>query len=297
MLFTVPLDKTVEKINIAISPSVSEFSAMHIISDQSIHFMGTFPEDTYPIVYTKNYSNNNKWHGHHCHSNIIKTRGDQTKIDDFTFNKTDLRFLLIDKKLFKTYLHDIFGDIDLEPIYSSMAYRLKDEDIDMFLNIHHRTMNNEKVSKEEISGLLSKIFEEPIMDQLPFFKGYDLIQRAISLMTNHLKDPLLIKELSRALDVSIRTLELTFKKHLNINPKLYYKRLLLLAIEAELRKTKEDTISKIINRYQIYDHSRFGARFKNYFEKTPSEILNLDIKNNPFGWNERIFEEFSEYQT
>lgn len=292
MIFAIPLHKTVKKINITVSPSVSEFSAMHISSDQSMHFIGTFPDDIYPIAFTKNYSTNDKWHGHLCPTHMIKTKGNQDKIDDLIFNKTDLRLLLIDKKLFKTYLHNIFGDSDLEPIYNSMAYHLKDEDIDMFLNIHNRTMKNEKVSKEEISLLLSKIYEEPIMDQLPFVKGYDLIQRATSLMLNHLKDPLLIEELSLALDVSRRTLALAFKKHLNINPKLYYKRLLLLSIEIELRKTKKDSVTKIINEYQIYNLSQFGASFKNYFHKTPSEILNLDIKDNPFGWNESIFEEY-----
>jgi len=296
VLLTVPLDKTIEKINIIVSPSASVFTAMHIMSDQSIHFTGIFPEETYPIVYTTNYSTNNKWHGYQCHSNIIKTKGSQNLIDDLTFTKTDLRFLLINKKFFEECLHKIYGDIDLKPIHTSIAYHLKEEDIDMFLNIHNRTMKNVKVPKEEIIQLLSKIFEEPIMDQLPFVKGYDLIQRATSLMSNHLKDPILIKDLCRALDVSIRTLELSFKKHLNISPKLYYKRLLLLAIEIELRKTKEDSVTNVINRYNIYNHSRFGASFKDYFEKTPSDILKLDIKDNPFGWNERIFIEFSEYQ-
>lgn len=292
MIFAVPLHKTVKEINISVSPSASEFSAMHIMSDQSIHFIGNFPDDTYPIVYTENHSNNDKWHGHLFPTNTVKPKGDQDKIDDLIFDKTDLRLLLIDKKLFKTYLHNIFGDVNLKPIYSSMAYHLKDEDIDMFLNIHHRTMKNEKVSKEEIILLLSKIFEEPIMDQLPFAQGYDLIQRATYLMLNHLKEPLLIEELSRALDITRRTLALAFKKHLNISPKLYYKRLLLLAIEIEIRKTKEDSVTKIINEYQIYNLSQFGASFKNYFHKTPSEILNLEIKDNPFGWNERIFEEY-----
>lgn len=292
MIFAVPLHKTVKKINISVSPSASEFTAMHIMSDQSIHFTGTFPDDTYPIAYTKSYSNNDKWQGHLYPVNMVKAIGNQNNIDDLTLNKTDLRFLLIDKKLFKTYIHNIFGDIDLKPIYSSMAYHLKDEDIDMFLNIHHRRMKNEKISKEEISLLLSKIFEEPIMDQMPFVKGYDLIQRAISLMKNHLKEPLLIEELSQALDVSRRTLALAFKKHLNTSPKLYYKHLLLLAIEIELRKTKEASVTNVISAYQIYNLSQFGASFKNYFEKTPSEILNLASKGNPFGWNERIFEEY-----
>ena len=73
---------------------------------------------------------------------------------------------------------------------------------------------------------------------------------------------------------------------------MYYKRLLLLAIEMEPRKTAEASVTSVINEYQIYNLSQFGARFKNYFNKTPSEILNIASKDNPFGWNERIFEEY-----
>ena len=294
MIFTVPLDKTVEKINIAISPSPSDFNAMHIISEQSIHFIGVFPEETVGLVYTKNYSSNNKYHGYPCGDNIIKTKGSQDKIDDLLFTKTDLRLFLIDKNLFNSYLHNIFGNIDLNPIYSSMTYHLNDDDIDMFLDIHHRRMINEKVPTEEITLLISKIFEVPMMEQLPFTKGYDLIQRATSLMADHLKDPLLIREFSETLGITTRTLELAFKKHLNISPKLYYNRLLLLAIEMELRKTEEESVTSVINEYQIYNLSQFGASFKNYFNKTPSEILNIASKDNPFGWNESIFIELSE---
>ena len=53
MIFAVPLHKTVKKIDISVSPSASEFTAMHIMSDQSIHFIGTFPDQTYLLVYTK----------------------------------------------------------------------------------------------------------------------------------------------------------------------------------------------------------------------------------------------------
>ena len=87
------------------------------------------------------------------------------------------------------------------------------------------------------------------------------------------------------------------KKYLHITPKLYYKRLLLLAIETELRNNQAKNISNVINEYQIYNLSQFGASFKNYFNKTPSEVLNLEIKDNPFGWNEKIFIEFSESLT
>jgi AraC-like DNA-binding protein len=95
--------------------------------------------------------------------------------------------------------------------------------------------------------------------------------------------------------VNIRTLELAFKKEFNIPPKRYYKRLLLQSIETELRKRKqEETVSSILEQYQIHGLSEFGLSFKNYFNKTPSQVGMLEEDENPFGWNEAIFSEYAE---
>ena len=113
-------------------------------------------------------------------------------------------------------------------------------------------------------------------------------------MKKHLKSPITTKELYDLLDVSICTLELTFKKHFNLSPKCYYKRLLYIVIEEELRKRnpKETTISDILETYQIYDLSYFGKYYKDYFTLKPSET-GLDYKKeNPLGWDEKMFLSF-----
>lgn len=293
MIFTIPLDKDIHKINVSVSTSQSDIAAMYVTSDQGTHFTGILHDEIYPIVYVKEYSDSNKWRGRIYGPNMIKTKGSKNNVDELVLNKTDVRLILINKKILETYLEKIFSDIDVKSIYSFTAYHANDEVIQAYINIHDQLIKNEKVSDEEMIKLLSHIFHRPFTDKLALEKGYDLTASAICLMKDHLKDPLLMKEISIKLDVSCSTLERTFKKYLNITPKLYYKRLLLLVIETELRNNQAKSISSIINEYQIYNLSQFGASFKDYFNKTPSEVLNLDIRDNPFGWNEKVFIEFA----
>ena len=293
MIFTIPLDKDIHKINVSVSTSQSDIAAMYVTSDQGTHFTGILHDEIYPIVYVKEYSDSNKWRGRIYGPNMIKTKGSKNNVDELVLNKTDVRLILINKKILETYLEKIFSDIDVKSIYSFTAYHANDEVIQAYINIHDQLIKNEKVSDEEMIKLLSHIFHRPFTDKLALEKGYDLTASAICLMKDHLKDPLLMKEISIKLDVSCSTLERTFKKYLNITPKLYYKRLLLLVIETELRNNQAKSISSIINEYQISNLSQFGASFKDYFNKTPSEVLNLDIRDNPFGWNEKVFIEFA----
>ncbi len=65
-------------------------------------------------------------------------------------------------------------------------------------------------------------------------------------------------------------------------------------IEAELRNKKTINVSNVLQEYEVYNLSQFGASFKHYFSKTPSEVERLSKNKNPFGWNEKIFLEFSE---
>lgn len=293
MIFTIPLDKDIHKINVSVSTYQSDLGALYVTSDQGTHFTGILPDEIYPIVYVKEYSDSNKWRGCIYGANIIKTKGSQNNVDELVLNKTDVRLILINKKILEIYLEKIFPDIDVKSIYSFTAYHANDEVIETYINIHDQLIKNEELSDEEMIKFLSQIFHRPFTDKLSIEKGYDLTASAICLMKNHLKDPLLMKEISKKLDVSCSTLERTFKKCLNISPKLYYKRLLLLVIETELRNNQAKSISSVINEYQIYNLSQFGASFKDYFNKTPSEVLNLNIRDNPFGWNEKVFIEFA----
>ena len=294
MIFTIPLSKQITHIDIKMSRSSTPFNALHVRSEQSLHFTGTLPDDLYPFVYTGKSKGHRLWHGNRLSHSGIETKGDKNDVDALVFESTDARMLLVQKSFIEKYLRAFYGEDKLSGHYSFNTYELKDEDLDSFLDIHRDILNEKEISEDKIGALLLKIFQNPLGNSSAIDKGYLLIQRAVVLMKQHLRDPLKIKELTDKLDVSDRSLELAFKKYLGISPKLYYKRLLLLHIESDLRERKSCTVSKVIEDYQIYNLSQFGASFKDYFNKTPSEVQKLKKEDNPFGWNERVFSEFKE---
>ena len=294
MIFTVPLEKNIHTIDFSTNTSKNDINAIHVRAEQSIHFTGTLPEDIYPFVYTGKSKGHRKWHGHTLDTNMIESKGDKNEVDALVFGNTDARMILVKKSFLKQYLQSTHEDDYFSKNLAFNTYRIRDKDLELFINIHRNILEDKQVSNEEIELLLFQILQNPIQDKPSQTKGYKLVQTAISSMKNHIKNPILIKELCKELNVSIRTLEMAFNKHLSITPKAYYTRLLLLIIEAELRNKKTINISNILQEYKIYNLSQFGANFKQYFSKTPSEVERLSENENPFGWNEKIFLEFSE---
>ena len=294
MIFTVPLEKNIHTIHFSTNTSANDISAIHVKSEQSIHFTGTLPEDIYPFVYTGKSKGHRKWHGHTLDANMIETKGDKNEVDALVFEDTDARMILVKKSFVKQYLQSMYGDDDFNKHLAFNTYEIADKDLELFLDIHRHILEGKQVSNEEIESLLFQILQNPIQDKTCLPKDYTLVQTAISSMKNHIKNPILIKELCKDLGVSIGTLEMAFNKHLSITPKVYYKRLLLLTIEAELRNKKTINVSNVLQEYEVYNLSQFGASFKHYFSKTPSEVERLSENENPFGWNEKIFLEFSE---
>ncbi len=226
---------------------------------------------------------------------MIETKGDQNVVNALHFDHTDIRLILMTKDLLLEYSKNerCSDDIDL----SNKMFFIDDKDVDVFIDIHTRILQDELVSTEELSSFVLRILQHSIAENSSLEKSFLLVQKAINLMKLNIKSPLLISELVEKLEVNIRTLELAFKKEFKISPKRYYKRLLLHSIEAELRRRDQErkTISSVLEQYQIYGLSEFGLSFKNYFHKTPSEISMLHEDENPFGWNEAIFSEFAEH--
>ena len=293
VITAIPLEKEIKPFTMTMTMQ-NDVGAASFMTDQSIHIIGDLPEDLYPFAYRGKSSGICKWHGNILNKNMMETKGDQNTVDGITFDHADIRFILITKTLLIKYIEkqENNNDIDL----SNRMFFIADKDVTVFLDIHARILKNEIVCKEEISPLLLSILQNPITKTSSPEKSHILVQKAIDLMNLNIQSPLLISTLSEALEVNIRTLELAFKKEFKLSPKRYYKRLLLQSIEPELRKRKqeEETVSSILEQYQIHGLSEFGLSFKNYFNKTPSQIGMLEEDENPFGWNEAIFSEFAE---
>ncbi len=293
MITAIPLEKEIKQFTVTMNLQ-NDVGAASFITDQSIHIIGNLPEDLYPFVYRGKSKGLCKWHGNILNKNVIETKGDQNSVDGVTLDGADIRFILITKTLLLEYIKNqcCCDAIDL----SNRMFFIDDKDVNVFLDIHTRLLQNELVSEDELSSFLLRILHNPITENPSLERSRILVQKAIDLMNQNIKTPLLISALSEALEVNIRTLELAFKKEFKISPKCYYTRLLLQSIEAELRKRRQDdiTVTSVLEQYQIHGLSEFGLSFKNYFNKTPSEIGMLEEHENPFGWDEAIFSEFAE---
>ena len=293
----IPLGKSIEDIEI-LSYMSGTIGALHLKSDQSIHFTGTLPDDIYPIVYTGKSKGYHAWHGRELSKHMIEFKGTQNEVDSLIFDHTDVRGILLPKSLLYQYLEYTFTEKSPEQSSFQLLYQISDDDIDIFLDIHARILKEEKVSDKELGTLVVRILEKPIIDDEFPAQGYELVQSAIQLMKDHLQTPLLIRELSMKLNINIRTLELAFKKHFNISPKCYYKRFLLQQVERELRNRYGIALSvgDILEEFHIYNHSQFGASFKKYFDETPSQRGKVCTNVNPFGWDETIFSQLLTYE-
>jgi len=289
----IPLEKEIKQFAMNMNLN-NDVGAATFTTDQSIHIIGDLPEELYPFAYRGKSKGICKWHGNRLNKNTIETKGDQNFVDGVTFDHVDIRFILITKTLLLEYIKEQCGNDDID--LSNKMFFIDDKDVTVFLDIHTRILENEIISKDELSSLLLRILQSPIKETPAPEKSHILVQKAIDLMILNIKSPLLISTLSETLEVNIRTLELAFKKELNISPKRYYKRLLLHSVEAELRKRKQEdaTVTSILTEYHIYGLSEFGLSFKNYFNKTPSHIGMLGEHENPFGWDEAIFSEFTD---
>jgi len=293
MIFTIPLNKVIEDITVRSSNFSTPINAMHISSNQSLHFMGTLPEDLYPFVYGGKSRTLRLWHGDLLDNNTIETKGKTNDVDAIIYELADIRFLLVPKFLLEKFLKEQHHIDDISQYYKYNSYSFNDEDLKIFLNLHTAVLNNEEVLESEIKDCLLRLLKKPLQKSAVVDKRYVLVKRAIEMMKQYIKEPIQIKELTKKLNTSERTLELVFQKFLTISPKAYYKRLLLSYVEIALRKEGEQNVSEVLQEFQIYNLSQFGASFKKNFDSTPSDILSMKNKNNPFGWDENVFFEFS----
>jgi len=289
MVYTIPLEKEVSSIDVKKGEVEDKITALHFESAQGMSFLGEVSPGLYPVVYTGERRDDSIWYGHSINESTIETNGDMRIINRLTLTKTNVRIIVFTKELIEKCLRDVFSKEEISKALSNRAYQLTEEGIKQFVDIHSHFLEGKRVANEELKLFCIRLFSSPSPLNHPVKKRAKVVESAINLMNAHIKDPLSIKEIGFQLNISDRTLELAFKEYLNLTPKQYYRRLLLVMIESELRANKEVSISNVIQQYEIYNLSQFGANFKDYFDKRPSDIAASKEEMNPFGWNEKIF--------
>jgi AraC family transcriptional regulator, ethanolamine operon transcriptional activator len=103
----------------------------------------------------------------------------------------------------------------------------------------------------------------------------ELVTRAITLLREHVSEPVTMVELSRQTGVSERTLRAAFHDVLGLSPKQY-------AIGQRLRAAHDalcaadpstTTVTDIATEYGFYELGRFARRYRNAFGEVPSQTL------------------------
>jgi transcriptional regulator GlxA family with amidase domain len=103
----------------------------------------------------------------------------------------------------------------------------------------------------------------------------ELVSRAVTLLRDHVNEPVTMVELSRQTGVSERTLRAAFHDVLGLSPKQY-------AIGQRLHAAHEalcaadpgtTTVTDIATEYGFFELGRFAGRYRNTFGEAPSQTL------------------------
>lgn len=102
------------------------------------------------------------------------------------------------------------------------------------------------------------------------------VKKAIEYIQQHVKTPISVADLADHCNVSSRTLQRNFVKHMNQTPSVYIRNEKLSAIHRQLRQTnpiEKGIITRILLDYGVMDFGRFSRYYFKKFGCTPSETL------------------------
>ncbi len=101
-------------------------------------------------------------------------------------------------------------------------------------------------------------------------------RRAIDYMESNPDLDLGVTDIARAASVSVRTLQLAFRKDLNTTPMAHLRRVRLDRVHAELAQSVPDgttTVTSVAARWGFLNSSRFTAHYRRVYGVLPSETL------------------------
>jgi AraC-like DNA-binding protein len=100
------------------------------------------------------------------------------------------------------------------------------------------------------------------------------IRLAIEYMRAHVGEPIAIRDVALACRITVRTLEVGFRAHLETTPLAYLRQIRLQAVHRELVTGHANlSISAIARYWGFVDMGRFSARYRQAFGELPSETL------------------------
>ncbi|PWR08749.1 AraC family transcriptional regulator [Micromonospora acroterricola] len=102
------------------------------------------------------------------------------------------------------------------------------------------------------------------------------VRRAIAFMEEHADRDISAADIAGAAAVSLRAVQLAFRRHLGTTPMAYLRRVRLDRAHHDLVRAdpRRDTVSAIASRWGFANHSRFTARYQASYGVPPRETLN-----------------------
>ncbi|WP_433493478.1 AraC family transcriptional regulator [Micromonospora sp. CA-248089] len=101
------------------------------------------------------------------------------------------------------------------------------------------------------------------------------LRRAIAFMEENAHRDISPADVAVAAAVSVRSLQLAFRRHLDSTPAAHLRRIRLERAHQELRMgdPRRETVSRIATRWGFLSHSRFTAHYRSVFGIPPSRTL------------------------
>ncbi|MBV9312846.1 MAG: helix-turn-helix domain-containing protein [Pseudonocardia sp.] len=101
------------------------------------------------------------------------------------------------------------------------------------------------------------------------------LRRAIAFIEAHADRDISATDIARAASVTVRTVQLAFRRHLGTTPMAHLRRVRLDCARAELRAAAlgQDTVTQIAARWGYGRPSVFAAHYRATYSETPSQTL------------------------
>ena len=102
-----------------------------------------------------------------------------------------------------------------------------------------------------------------------------LLERAITFIHDHAHREIALSDIAAAVNVTPRTVQYTFRRHLGTTPLDYLRRVRLDRVHRELEAADPsiDTVTAIAGRWGFSHPGRFSGVYKQAFGRPPSRTL------------------------
>lgn len=137
----------------------------------------------------------------------------------------------------------------------------------------HMSINNLDISDTITENLVMLLTDSTLLEQTPSQQRQSqVLKLATDIIEDSLDDCISVRDLAAALNVSIRTLEYSFRNKFGTTPKLFINMQRLLQVRRELlTANNENSITHIANRWGFWHMGQFAQDYRKMFGELPSQ--------------------------